>query len=145
MKKILIVDDNQNVRFFLSEFFKLHGFFCVSLCDGSQAITRIKQETFDLVLTDLHMPIMNGFELITALKKTQGECAKIPVIIMTADGSSSVRNHARQAGAVGILHKPFDTRELLTMISVALRLNTSTYHTENSHEQKPKNVTSSSM
>ena len=120
MKQILIADDDQDLRFFLGEFLESRGFSCVCVENGSKALAAIQESRFDLVITDLDMPLMDGLELISNLQKTGGELSSIPVILLTGDLNPASGASGLQVGAVGILHKPFDRNELLAMVSDAL-------------------------
>ena len=125
MKKILIVDDDWDIRFFLSEFLESRGFSCVCAENGERALEELYRQRFDLVITDLNMPLMDGLEFISKLKKNSDESSAIPVIMLTGDINPTAGYSGLQAGAVGILNKPFDRNELLAMISDALYQHTS--------------------
>ena len=124
MKKILIIDDDPNIRFFLSEFLESQGFSCDTAENGKRALGELNRQRFDLVITDLNMPLMDGLEFISKLKKNADGSSSIPVIMLTGDVNPTFGYNGLQAGAVGILNKPFDKNELLAMISDALYQNT---------------------
>jgi len=103
---MLIVDDVEMNRAILTQFFK-NDYVIVEAANGQEALTVISQQTVDLILLDLVMPVMDGFELLKVLKKTE-KFAEIPVIVMTArnEGESEVR--AVELGAADFITKPYN-------------------------------------
>src|SRR4030067_658720 len=113
--KILVVDDEAPVRELLRRGLSQMGNFSVEVApNGLEAIERIEKEIFDLVLTDLKMPEMDGIELLKALKGTRPE---LIVILMTAHGSIETAVEAMKIGADVYITKPIDFNELLIHIS----------------------------
>ncbi|OGP90165.1 MAG: hypothetical protein A2156_12470 [Deltaproteobacteria bacterium RBG_16_48_10] len=113
--KILVVDDEAPVRELLRRGLSQMGNFSVEVApNGLEAIERIEKEIFDLVLTDLKMPEMDGIELLKALKGTRPE---LIVILMTAHGSIETAVEAMKIGADDYITKPIDFNELLIHIS----------------------------
>jgi DNA-binding NtrC family response regulator len=115
--RILVVDDEASVRELLRRGLSQMGKFSVEVAsNGLQAIEKIEKDIFDLVLTDLKMPEMDGIELLKALKGTRPEMI---VIIMTAHGSIDTAVEAMKSGADDYITKPVDFNELLIHISKA--------------------------
>ncbi len=106
MRKVLVVDDESNMRFLLRLVFEPEGFEVVEAHHGAAALELVKQEQPDLVVTDLMMPVMNGRELIERLR-ADAETADIPIIVVSANAQAVV------AGADAALSKPFDIDALL--------------------------------
>lgn len=106
MHKVLVVDDESNMRFLLRMVFETDGFEVVEANHGAAALERVKEEKPDLVVTDLMMPVMNGRELIERLR-ADAETAGIPILVFTANANAEV------AGADAALRKPFDMDALL--------------------------------
>jgi CheY-like chemotaxis protein len=114
-RKILIVDDQEsNVR--LLEFaLKRGGYTAVSSTIDPRTVTSLQSEhRYDLILLDLRMPAMDGFEVMRALRSTE-EGATVPILILSADPSQMVQ--ASEAGANGFLSKPFVLTDVLTCVA----------------------------
>jgi DNA-binding NtrC family response regulator len=112
--KILVVDDDKNLNFGISTFLKSNNIFTVSAFDGEDGNNKISMEEFDLVLSDLEMPKMNGIEL---LEKTKENKPELPFVIMTAFASIENAVEAMKIGAEDYLTKPINLRELLIKIN----------------------------
>ena len=113
--RILVVDDETPVREMLQRGLTQMGGFSVEVAqNGLEAVERIEKDLFDLVLTDLMMPEMNGMELLKTIKGTRPE---VPVIMMTAYGSIETAVEAMKVGANDYITKPVDFNELLIHIS----------------------------
>jgi DNA-binding NtrC family response regulator len=113
--KILVVDDEPALREVLQKGLNQMGGFSVEVAqNGKEAIEKIEQDVFDLVLTDLMMPEMNGIDLLKIIKGTRPE---IPVIMMTAYGSIDTAVEAMMIGANDYITKPIDLKDLLIHIS----------------------------
>ena len=107
MKKILVVDDEPAVLFALSEALtdKRRGWKAVTARDGREALSILESDKIHLVVTDLRMPEMDGFELLAQLRRTRPE---LPVIVMTALGSAETSGRLDPEGVLECLSKPFD-------------------------------------
>jgi DNA-binding NtrC family response regulator len=113
--KILVVDDEASVRDTIRRGLSQMGGFSVEVAqNGAEAIEKIEKDVFDLVLTDLKMPEMDGLELLKTVKGTRPE---IMVILMTAYGSIETAVEAMKKGANDYITKPIDFNELLIHIS----------------------------
>jgi signal transduction histidine kinase/DNA-binding NarL/FixJ family response regulator len=111
-RRILVVEDNginQEVAYALLT--KL-GHDVVLAASGSEALDRIRDGRFDLVLMDLNMPMMDGFETTLAIRELPGEAGTVPIIATTADASLEARERCREVGMNGFLSKPFDLARL---------------------------------
>lgn len=115
--KILVVDDEAPIREMLKKGLPQMGGFTVDVAqNGQEAIEKIEKDVFDLVLTDLKMPEMDGIELLRTIKGTRPE---VLVILMTAYGSIQTAVEAIKIGANDYITKPIDFNELLVHISKA--------------------------
>src|SRR4030043_1158583 len=115
--KILVVDDEALVRDIIRKGLSQMGGFNVEVAQsGPEAIEKIEKDVFDLVLTDLKMPGMDGIELLKTIKGTRPE---VMVILMTAYGSIETAVEAMKIGANDYITKPIDLNELLIHISKA--------------------------
>jgi two-component system response regulator HydG len=116
-KTILIVDDEQSHRLMLRAHLEREGFRIVEASDGHEAVDRVNERSFDLILMDIRMPTMDGIE---ALKRIKEATAATPVIMMTAYGSINSAVEALKAGAADYLTKPLDMDELIFKAQKAL-------------------------
>lgn len=115
--KILVVDDEVHIREMIKKSLSLMGGYSVETAQsGPDAIDKIERDFFDLVLTDLKMPDMDGIQLLKIIKGTRPE---IMVILMTAYGSIEVAVEAMKIGANDFITKPIDLNDLLVHISKA--------------------------
>ncbi len=113
--KILVVDDEGPIREVLQRGLSQMGGFLVDTAkNGQEAIEKVEKETFDIVLTDLMMPEMDGMELLKMIKGTRPE---LPVIMMTAYGSIDNAVEAMRIGANDYITKPVDFKDLFMRIS----------------------------
>jgi DNA-binding NtrC family response regulator len=117
MKKILIVDDNDNVRSAFSLFLKKHGFASIEASDGKTAVVVFQKEKPDIVLLDLKMPNMDGIECMQVLKTID---SNVPIIIITAHGDVPTAVTAIQLGAYDFILKPPDFDKLMLTIKRAV-------------------------
>ena len=113
MKKVLIVDDDAELRSTLSEILKGAGYHIDEASSGKEAIEKIVSKDFDIALLDLMMPKMNGIETLTELKKIT---PKTKVIMITAFATVENAVDAIKKGASDYISKPFRIEELLTTI-----------------------------
>jgi CheY-like chemotaxis protein len=118
-KTILIVEDNPDSRDMLVILLKLEGFLPLIAEDGQDAINKTKQVLPDLILTDLHMPKVTGFEMIKELRRFP-KLSDIPVVVLSADGDKSAE--ARRAGVSYYMTKPISFDRLVRTLKKLLNL-----------------------
>jgi CheY-like chemotaxis protein len=116
-RTILVADDDQSIRLLLGELLAKAGYAVTVAPDGTAAIQHIRRKPFDLVMLDVHMPGMNGLEVLQKLKDL-GRRAK--VIIMTADNTPETLLEAVREQADRYVPKPFRTQALLELVSDTL-------------------------
>lgn len=116
-KKILIIDDEKNLRESLAEFLALDGFSCTGAETGEKALALLENELFDAVVLDLRMPGMDG---LSALRKIRDMSLALPVIMMSAHGEIADAVQAMKLGASDYLVKPFDPAELAIRLDKAV-------------------------
>jgi DNA-binding NtrC family response regulator len=117
-RRILVVDDEEKLSRFVKICLERDGFFVTTSETVGGAQPLIEDEPWDLVITDLIMPMDSGFSLIQWLKESKPH---LPVVVMTAHSSDLVYNQAIQQGAVDVLYKPFSLDNLRQTIHKALR------------------------
>lgn len=108
---ILIVDDDAAIRAAISEILELEGYSIITAADGAAALRQIEETRPALVLLDMRMPGMNGWDVAAALRQRG---STVPILVMTA--AQDARRWAEQIGASGYLAKPFDLDDLLTAV-----------------------------
>ena len=116
-RRILIVDDEKDIRDTMRAFFELQGFEVFEAADGVEAIERVREEPFDVVLTDLMMPGLNGLEVLKLVRSTSPATA---VLIITAYPSPQVESKAMELGCDGFLSKPFRLDQLKSAVHQSL-------------------------
>jgi len=104
LKTILVVDDEEMTRDVLAQALKIMGYNPITAEDGLEALHMIKDSKPDLVITDIHMPKMNGLELLQAAKTFDPE---IPVILITGFDAEEARTSAHDFEASALITKPF--------------------------------------
>jgi len=114
---ILVVEDKESMAQMLRETLEAEGYSIVTARDGQEGIRQIKENRFDLVLTDLKLPKKDGIEV---LKTSISENPLAPVIVMTAFGTIETAVTAMKEGAFDFITKPFDTDHLLLLMNRAL-------------------------
>ncbi|MCA9918885.1 MAG: response regulator [Anaerolineales bacterium] len=119
-KKILIIDDEFPMRYLIEHQLKREGFTVALAKDGQDGLTAVSQHKPDLVVLDVMMPGMNGFEVCQTIKNTP-ETSEIPVIFLTASEAKEYKTKAFAVGADDYLTKPFLADELLAHISAVLK------------------------
>ncbi len=115
--RILIVDDDRTIVDFLSIFLEREGYSISSCYDGETALDHIRTEVFQLILLDIMMPVMNGFDLIGRIR----EISEVPVIFLTAKDQQEDKIRGFIAGCDDYVTKPFDLTELSLRISAILK------------------------
>jgi two-component system, OmpR family, alkaline phosphatase synthesis response regulator PhoP len=116
-KTILVVDDKTNVRTLVREYLEEQGFHVVVADNGQNALYSARQEKPDLILLDIMMPEMNGFEFMRTFRKE----SDTPIILLTAKLEESDKVIGLELGADDYITKPFGMRELVARINTVLR------------------------
>jgi len=112
-KKVLIVDDEEDILWGLSEELSRHNLEVDTANNGSEALEKIKNKKYDFLITDIRMPGLSGSELLLEAQKIQPD---LKVIVMTAYGSEEVKEDVLSKGAISYLEKPFDFEQLLDIV-----------------------------
>ena len=111
--KILIIDDDEELCELVSEYLTVEGFDVESVNDGESGLQRALANGFDMVILDVMLPKMNGFDVLRSLRQE----SKLPVIMLTARGDDMERIVGLEIGADDYLPKPFNPRELAARLS----------------------------
>jgi len=119
MKKILVVDDSSAIRQSLEFVLKENGYDVVTAEDGQAGLSKVQADKYDLVITDVNMPNMDG---ITFVKEARGiaEYKFVPILVLTTESQDSKMQEGKAAGATGWIVKPFDNEKLLSTVKKVL-------------------------
>lgn len=117
MIKVLIIDDNRQITSILEEYAKKEGYMTVVAADGIEGIRIFETEKPDIILLDVMMPKMDGFEVCRAIRKT----SQVPIIMITARGEDFEKIMGLEIGADDYIVKPFSPGEVMARIKAILR------------------------
>jgi two-component system chemotaxis response regulator CheY len=120
MTRILAVDDSPSMRDMVRIALTGAGFDVTQAADGQQALDLARQSAFDLVLSDVNMPVMDGIALIRALR-SEAAYRHTPILMLTTESSVDRKREGKDAGATGWIVKPFDPAQLIATMHRVLR------------------------
>jgi DNA-binding NtrC family response regulator len=112
-KRIMIIEDDSEMRSLLKDFMEEEGYEVVSASNGSEALQKLSGEIFDLIITDIRMPGLTGLDIIPGIKKLQPQ---VPIMVITAFGSEEIYQKSRERGAFAYLEKPICFNKLGAII-----------------------------
>jgi DNA-binding response OmpR family regulator len=118
-KKIMVIEDEENVRLVVSLSLKKEGYEVESVATGEEALEKVVDFAPDLIILDIMMPGMDGWEVLGLLKSNE-LTEKIPVCILTAKGEVRDVMYATQKGAADYITKPFTRKELVDRVGILL-------------------------
>jgi len=119
-KTVLIVDDSESIREVVKFTLTNEGYDVLVGVDGKDATKFLDGRLIDLVITDLHMPEMNGIELIKEIR-LQDLYKRIPILFLTTESQAEKKQEAKDAGATGWIVKPFVPAKLIAAINKVIR------------------------
>lgn len=119
-KKILIVDDEERMRRILTDYLRIKGYDTVEAADGAEALRLFTQENPDMVLLDVMMPVMDGWEVCRRLRQT----SRVPILMLTARGEEEDELNGFALGADEYIAKPFSLKILLARVESLFRRGT---------------------
>jgi two-component system, chemotaxis family, chemotaxis protein CheY len=119
-KRILAVDDSATMRQLVKMTLSRAGYEIVEAEDGSKGLEKASAETFDLVLSDINMPVMTGIELLRSLRKLP-QYKFTPIVLVTTESQPEKKQEGKAAGATGWIVKPFEPEQLLAVVTKVLR------------------------
>ena len=114
-RRVLIVDDSLSVRKYLSTFLTARNLKVYSAANGSEALKVLEEDEIDLIITDLEMPVMHGYELVSRIRSSE-KLKGIPIIVLTSRSTGKHKEKALELGADEYLVKPFDERSLVSSL-----------------------------
>jgi len=116
MAKILVVDDSSSMRQMIKFSLESAGHTITQARDGSEGLKAVKLEPFDLILTDVNMPIMNGFEFSIEVRKLPS-FKFTPILMLTTESDNDKKMQGKAAGVTGWILKPFRPETLIATVN----------------------------
>lgn len=116
---ILAVDDSASIRVAIKIALSGAGYAVTEAVNGADGIAKAQAGRFDLIVTDLNMPIMDGLTMIEQLRQSPAHMG-VPIIFLTTESDAAMKQRAKAAGATGWLTKPFDPDQLVKIIKKVL-------------------------
>lgn len=116
MTKILAVDDSPSLLQMVNYTLSTADYDVTNAEHGQQALDLAKESQFDVVVTDVNMPVMDGITLVAELRKLSNYRA-VPILVLTTESSMNMKKAGKEAGATGWIVKPFNPEKLLKTIS----------------------------
>lgn len=113
--KILAIDDSRTIREMLRITLTTAGFDVQVAVDGIEGIEMLGEVSPDVVITDINMPRLDGLGVIETIRKDRADRA-IPILVLTTESASDLKQRARESGATGWIVKPFDDAKLISAI-----------------------------
>lgn len=113
--KVLAIDDSRTIRSLVQRAMTDAGFDCVVADDGAQGIARFREDPPDVVITDINMPVLDGYGVISAIRGGRAH-ANTPILVLTTESAPHLKARAREAGATGWIVKPFDDEAIVTVV-----------------------------
>jgi two-component system chemotaxis response regulator CheY len=120
VKNILVVDDSESIRELLAMTLESAGFKITKAEQGADALLQLEKQRFNLIVTDLHMPEMDGITLIKEVRKTDSH-KFVPILLVTTENHNDKKIEAREAGATGWIVKPFQSEKLIHVVNKLMR------------------------
>lgn len=113
--KVLAIDDSRTIRSLVQKVMEDAGFQCTLADDGVQGVALFRQDPPDVVITDINMPNMDGYGVISAIRG--GEVHRnVPILVLTTESAPQLKARARDAGATGWIVKPFDDAAIVSVV-----------------------------
>ena len=115
MRRILTVDDSASIRQMVN--FTLHGagYDVIEAVDGKDGLAHAGKAAFDMIITDLNMPNMDGIQMISEIRKLPGY-SFIPILMLTTESQAEKKDAGRKVGATGWIVKPFNAEQLIAVV-----------------------------
>ena len=115
MRRILTVDDSASMRQMVSFTLCKAGYEVTEAIDGKDGLAKATGAKFDLIITDLNMPNVDGIQLIATVRKTPGY-SFVPILMLSTESQAEKKNAGRKAGATGWIVKPFNADQLVAVV-----------------------------
>lgn len=119
MANVLIVDDSASMRQMVNFTLTTAGHQVTEAVDGKDGLSKAAAHTFDLIISDINMPIMTGLEMVPEVRKLQ-QYQAVPILMLTTESAADMKQKGKAAGATGWIVKPFNPAQLLNTIKRVL-------------------------
>jgi two-component system chemotaxis response regulator CheY len=116
---ILTVDDSPSIRVAIKIALTNAGYSVAEAGNGAEGIEKAKANAFDLIITDLNMPVMDGLTMIETMRRMPDQVG-VPIVFLTTESDAAMKERAKAAGATGWLTKPFDPDQLVRIAKKVL-------------------------
>lgn len=113
--KVLAIDDSRTIRSLVQKVMEDAGFQCALADDGVQGVARFVEDPPDVVITDINMPNMDGYGVISAIRGGTVH-RNVPILVLTTESAPHLKTRAREAGATGWIVKPFDDVAIVAVV-----------------------------
>lgn len=120
MKQILTVDDSASIRQMVNFTLTKAGYGVAEAVDGKDGLGKISSGKFDLIITDLNMPNMDGIQMITAVRKLPSY-SFVPILMLSTESQAEKKDAGRKAGATGWIVKPFNAEQLVSVVQKLIK------------------------
>ena len=117
--RILTVDDSASIRLTTNVALSGAGYSVSEAVNGADGLAKAQADHYDLIVTDLNMPVMDGLTMIEELRKIPSQMG-VPIIFLTTESDAALKTRAKAAGATGWLTKPFDPENLVKIVRKVL-------------------------
>ena len=113
--KVLAIDDSRTIRALVRRVLEEAGFTCILADDGVAGVARFAEDLPDVVITDINMPNMDGYGVITSIRSGKVK-SDVPILVLTTESDPHLKARAREAGATGWIVKPFDDAAIISVV-----------------------------
>lgn len=113
--KVLAIDDSRTIRSLVQRVMEEAGYTCICAQDGVLGVARFAEEHPDVVITDINMPNMDGFGVISTIRNGATN-RNVPILVLTTESADHLKDRARKAGATGWIVKPFEDSTFISVI-----------------------------
>jgi len=120
MKQVLTVDDSASVRQMVSFTLRNAGYGVTEAVDGREGLEKARAQKFDLIITDLNMPNVDGIGMIAGARQLPGY-GFTPILMLTTESQPEKKDAGRKAGATGWIVKPFQAEQLVAVVQKVVR------------------------
>jgi len=118
-KRILVIEDNEDIALVVATTLKLRNYEVLTATDGVQGMKMAFSTAFDLIILDILLPELDGYQVLQKLKSNP-QTENVPIALFSAHVNEQERRHALQAGAAAVLLKPFEPRQFIQEIGALL-------------------------
>jgi len=116
---ILTVDDSASIRQAIKIALSSAGFSVTEAVNGAEGLEKAEAGAFDMIITDLNMPIMDGLTMIQELRR-RGKVVGVPIVFLSTESDGDIKQQAKAAGATGWMTKPFESEQLVKIANKVL-------------------------